>query len=120
MSFEKDLQDGGAFKNEDQHVHLDKDDEDKIAEETEEEEELGQELEDDLVVVALQDLVPQAQHHAEGHVYHTEDERYLHLVGVEEANLVLGRLPDRVYAKGIRVASVFSRVRIREMLLVEL
>ena len=45
---------------------------------------LGEELQDDGVVVTMVDFVPHAQEDAEGHVDHTEDQRDLHLVSVQK------------------------------------
>ena len=45
---------------------------------------LGEELQDDGVVVPMVDFVPHAQEDAEGHVDHTEDQRDLHLVSVQK------------------------------------
>ena len=56
------------------------------------------------------DLVPQAEDDSEGHVDNAEDERYLHLVGVEETDLVSGRLPHRVNTERIGIANVLLRL----------
>ena len=48
-------------------------------------------------------FVPEAEHHTKRHVKDAEDERELHFVGVEEADFVSRRLPNRVNTKSIRM-----------------
>ena len=61
---------------------LDKDHQDEVSKQAQEEEQLRQKLQDNLVVLPLQQLVPQAHHDAEGHVDDAENQGNLHLVRV--------------------------------------
>ena len=54
----------------------------------EKEHKLRYELQENLTVLPFVDLIPQTEHHTESHVDNSKNERYFHLVCVEEANLV--------------------------------
>ena len=61
---------------------LDKDHKNQISKQAQKEEQLWQKLQDNLVVLPLQQLVPEAHHDAEGHVDDAENQGNLHLVRV--------------------------------------
>ena len=82
---------------------LEEDHEDEIAEDEEEENHLGDELQDDVRIVLLDQLVPQVQHESEEHVNQTKDQRDLHFVAVQESDLVLGAHPDGIQPHVVRI-----------------
>ena len=70
------------------HHPLHEDHEDEVAEDEDEEDDLGEELEDDGVVVPVVDFVPHAKEDPKGHVDHPEDQGDLHLISVQKRNRV--------------------------------
>ena len=86
------------------------DHEDQVSEDEHEECDLRDELEEDLRVGPLHHLVPQAEEEPERHVEQPEDQGDLHLVRVQEADLVGRALPDRVDPHVVGVALVLREV----------
>lgn len=83
---------------------------DQVTEQEQEEDHLGQELEKDLVIVALDDLVPQAEAHAERHVKDAKYQGDLHLVGVEKPDLVGSHRPGRIDPERIGVPEILTGI----------
>ena len=70
------------------HDPLEEDHEDEVAKDEEEENYLREELQDDGVVLALADFVPDTQQDTEGHMNHSKDQKDLHLLPIQEGNAV--------------------------------
>ena len=70
---------------------------------------LWDELAEDVHAPVEEPVVPQAQADAKHHVHDTDDDANLHLVRVEEIDLVSRQLPDRVYPNRIRVSCILIR-----------
>ena len=66
------------------HYPLHEDHKDEIAKDEDEENDLREELQDDGVVLALADFVPNTQQDTEGHMNHSKDQGYVHLVPIKE------------------------------------
>ena len=66
------------------HHPLQEDHEDEVAEDEDEEDYLGEELQDDGVVLPLVHFVPHAQEDPKGHVDHTKDQGDLHFVSIQK------------------------------------
>ena len=73
-----------SFKVRPVHHPLEEDHEDEVAEDEDEEDDLGEELEDDGVVLPVVDFVPDAEEDAKGHVDDTKDQGDLHLVSIQK------------------------------------
>mmetsp|Transcript_48012 Transcript_48012/g.155407 ORF Transcript_48012/g.155407 Transcript_48012/m.155407 type:complete len:647 (+) Transcript_48012:199-2139(+) len=80
---------------------LHEDGEDEVAEDAAEEGHLGDELEEDLLDVLVLEVVEQREVDAKRHLQHADHDRDLHLERVEEGDLVLRHVPDRVDADGV-------------------
>mmetsp|Transcript_6289 Transcript_6289/g.14517 ORF Transcript_6289/g.14517 Transcript_6289/m.14517 type:complete len:341 (-) Transcript_6289:1413-2435(-) len=91
---------------------LEQDHEHEVAEDGEEEDELGDELEPDGAHVAELEVVEQRERDAERHLRHAEDNGDLHLERVEEGHLIRRQLPRGIDAEGHHraVPRVFRRV----------
>ena len=72
------------------HDPLEEDHEDEVAEDEDQEDDLGEELQDDGVVLPLVHFVPHAQEDPKGHVDHTKDQGDLHFVSVQKRYRVGG------------------------------
>ena len=66
------------------HDPLEEDHEDEVAEDEDQEDDLGEELQDDGVVLPVVDFVPHTEEDPEGHVNHSKDQGDLHLVSIEK------------------------------------
>mmetsp|Transcript_8129 Transcript_8129/g.20891 ORF Transcript_8129/g.20891 Transcript_8129/m.20891 type:complete len:531 (-) Transcript_8129:997-2589(-) len=84
------------------HRPLEENHEDEVAEDAEEENHLWNELERDRDRRLELEVVDQREEDTQCHVKHADDDGCLHLVAVEECNLVLGVVPDRVDAPRVR------------------
>ena len=73
-----------SFKVRPVHQPLHEDHEDEVAEDEDEEYDLGEELQDDGVVLPVVDFVPHAEEDPKGHVDHPEDQGDLHLVSIQK------------------------------------
>jgi hypothetical protein len=82
------------------------DEEAEVEEEEEEEDDLRDELAEDVDVTTEVEVVPDREGHTEQHVQNPNDNRDLHFVPVEEGNLVLSQLPNRVNSDGVGVLVV--------------
>jgi len=79
-----------------------KDEETEVEEEEGHEDDLGHKLGDDIHGSLEEPMVPQTHHHAEQHVGDADDDGHLHLVRIQEVDLVLGQLPHGVHANWVR------------------
>ena len=70
----------------------------QVAEDGHEEHDLWDELQDDVGHALLDEVVPEAERESKDHVEQPKDQRDLHLVRVQERNLVLRRLPHGINA----------------------
>ena len=87
---------------------------DQVTEEEEKENNLGEKLQENLVIMPLGDLVPKTESDTKGHMDDPENEGNLHLVCVEETDLVCSGLPNRIYTKRIRIPDIlFWLLRIK-------
>mmetsp|Transcript_41757 Transcript_41757/g.91698 ORF Transcript_41757/g.91698 Transcript_41757/m.91698 type:complete len:561 (+) Transcript_41757:813-2495(+) len=80
------------------------DGEDQVAEDSLEEDDLGDELEKDLLVVFVLEVVEQRESDADSHLDDANDDGDLHLERVEKGDLIGRVVPDRVDARDVRLA----------------
>ena len=93
---------------------LNEDHGDQVSEEEQKENNLGKKLQENLVIMPFGDLVPKTESDTKGHMDDPENEGNLHLVGVQETNLVCSGLPNRIYTERIGVPDIlFWLLRIK-------
>mmetsp|Transcript_53237 Transcript_53237/g.119500 ORF Transcript_53237/g.119500 Transcript_53237/m.119500 type:complete len:460 (-) Transcript_53237:588-1967(-) len=76
---------------------------DQVAEDALEEQDLGHELEEHLLVILVLEVVEEGEEDADRHLDDTDHNRDLHLERVEEGDLVLRVVPNRVDADRVRI-----------------
>lgn len=85
---------------------LDEHEEGHIEEEERQKDDLWDELADDVELSIEVGVIEITNNHTEQHMTDAEDYGYLHLVRIEEDNLVASQLPDWIHTEWIRILFV--------------